>query len=162
MWRIEGMCHRYKISLTRAPTRNGSVTKVVFLLILEEIKNMLFLFPSLVSRIFQRRWNKVNNCLCSPILRCGKASKHPSFSGPATYARCEILKLCSCLVEEEDQAMSPFSLKRAENPENSWHFYCFSQIQHRSSFYKLCHGLSSLLPAWSILVQRQEGWLNLW
>lgn len=54
-WHIEGMCLRYKIRLTRSPTRNGSVTNVVFLIILEVLKNMLFFFPSFVSRIFQCR-----------------------------------------------------------------------------------------------------------
>lgn len=50
-WHTEGTCHRYKIRLTRSQTRNGSVTKVIFPLTLEELKNKPFFFPSFVISV---------------------------------------------------------------------------------------------------------------
>lgn len=86
--------------LARSQTRNGSGTKVVFALTLEELKNKLFPHTPALFYVCEGK-----NCLCSPILRCEKARIFSSFSGPATHARCADTRASSCLLEEEDRAI---------------------------------------------------------
>lgn len=120
------MCHRYKIRLIRSPTRNGSVTKEEFLIILEELKNMLLFFPSFVSRILQCSWNQVKNCLCSPILRCGKASKYSSFFWPCHL--CKVWETQALLLLVRRGRSSCASLLPQKNRE-CWKLMAFSLFQ---------------------------------
>lgn len=156
-WCTEGTCHRYKIRPLKSQTWNGSITKLTFPLLLEELKNKLL--SSFVISVFQHRQRQT--IYVALFWDVGKQANILPFLDLPPTQDVWTVNSYSCLLEEEDQALPLFLPKRTVNHDNLWLFYYLSQVQHRS-FYKQCHGVSCLLPAASILVQRQKAWSVLW